>query len=215
MELTPEMQYIQVTLSFVAVAIFIALIIILNFRKKGTQKVLIWIMAIAFGTLMTVIIVLNGIEIFPLRPVNYQSDDPIFDKNFGSWHMGIILGLPALIALSIGTILVLYDEARYVMWHGLAAGGSLIVTIINVILLVTLTPLEALNYSGMIHTLHIFLGAFGLMTGISSFLFGASGQRNLAKMTGYFTLAGWWGAFLLGLLLKLPISPIYPIIPIG
>ncbi|MBY8987547.1 MAG: hypothetical protein KGD61_03755 [Candidatus Lokiarchaeota archaeon] len=206
--ITPE---IQVTLSFVAVAIFIALIIILNFRKKGTQKILIWIMAIAFGTLMTVIVVLNGIEIFPLRLFNYRSDDPIFDPNFGSWHMGIILGLPALIALSVGTILVLYDEAKYVMWHGLAAGGSLIVTILNVILLITLTPLEVLNYSGMIHTLHIFLGAFGLMTGISSFLFGASGQRNVAKLTGYFTLAGWWGAFLLGLLLELPISPIYPL----
>ena len=206
MVITPE---IQVILSFVAVAIFIALIIILNFRKKGTQKVLIWIMAIAFGTLMTVIVVLNGIEIFPFRLFNYRSDDPIFDPNFGSWHMGIILGLPALIALSVGTILVLYDEAKYVMWHGLAAGGSLIVTIINVILLVFMTPLEVLNYSGMIHTLHIFLGAFGLMTGISSFLFGASGQRNIAKLTGYFTLAGWWGAFLLGLLLKLPLIPVY------
>ena len=209
MVLTLEMQYIQVTLSFVAVAIFIALIIILNFRKKGTQKVLIWIMAIAFGALMTVIIVLNGIEIFPFRLVNYRWVG--YDPNFGSWHVGIILGLPALIALSVGTILVLYDETKYVMWHGLAAGGSLIVTIINIVLLVTMTPLEILNYSGMIHALHIFLGAFGLMTGIASFLFGASGQRNLARLTGYFTLAGWWGAFLLGLLNTLPLSPIYPI----
>jgi len=203
----PEMQIIQIFLSFVAVAIFIALILILNFRKQGQQKVLIWIMTIAFGALMTVIVVLNGIDIFPFRLGNYQA--PGFDPDFGSWHMGIILGLPALISLSIGTILVLYDEAKYVMWHGLAAGGALIVTILNVILLIFLTPLEILNYSGMIHTLHIFLGAFGLMTGVASFLFGASGQRNIAKMTGYFTLAGWWGAFLLGLLLELPITPIY------
>ena len=209
MVLTPEIINIQILLSFVAVAIFIALILILNFRKKGTQKVLIWIMAILFGTLMTVIVVLNGIDIFPLRLINYQSDDPIFDKNFGSWHMGIILGLPALISLSVGTILILYDEAKYVLWHGYAAGGALIVTIINIILLIFLTPMEILNYSGMIHVLHIILGAMGLMTGVASFLFGASGQRNLAKMTGYFTLAGWWGAFLLGLLLKLPIIPIY------
>ena len=203
----PEMQIIQIFLSFVAVAIFIALILILNFRKQGQQKVLIWIMTIAFGALMTVIVVLNGIDIFPFRLGNYQA--PGFDPDFGSWHMGIILGLPALISLSIGTILVLYDEAKYVMWHGLAAGGALIVTIINVILLIFLTPLEILNYSGMIHTLHIFLGAFGLMTGVASFLFGASGQRNIAKMTGYFTLAGWWGAFLLGLLLELPLTPVY------
>ena len=203
----PEIQIIQIFLSFVAVAIFIALILILNFRKQGQQKVLIWIMTIAFGALMTVIVVLNGIDIFPFRLGNYQA--PEFDPDFGSWHMGIILGLPALISLSIGTILVLYDEAKYVMWHGLAAGGALIVTIINVILLIFLTPLEILNYSGMIHTLHIFLGAFGLATGVASFLFGASGQRNIAKMTGYFTLAGWWGAFLLGLLLELPITPVY------
>jgi hypothetical protein len=203
----PEMQIIQIFLSFTAVAIFIALILILNFRKQGQQKVLIWIMTIAFGALMTVIVVLNGIDIFPFRLGNYQA--PGFDPDFGSWHMGIILGLPALISLSIGTILVLYDEAKYVMWHGLAAGGALIVTILNVILLIFLTPLEILNYSGMIHTLHIFLGAFGLMTGVASFLFGASGQRNIAKMTGYFTLAGWWGAFLLGLLLELPLTPVY------
>jgi len=204
-----EMQIIQIFLSFTAVAIFIALILILNFRKQGQQKVLIWIMTIAFGALMTVIVVLNGIDIFPFRLGNYQA--PGFDPDFGSWHMGIILGLPALISLSVGTILVLYDEAKYVMWHGLAAGGALIVTILNVVLLIFLTPLEILNYSGMIHTLHIFLGAFGLMTGVASFLFGASGQRNIAKMTGYFTLAGWWGAFLLGLLLELPLTPVYPL----
>ncbi|MHA1242609.1 MAG: hypothetical protein ACTSQU_17765 [Promethearchaeota archaeon] len=198
---------IQIILSFAAVAIFIALIVILNFRKQGTQKALIWIMAAIFGVLMTVIVVLDGIEIFALRLGDYQS--PGFDPIFGSWHIGLILGLPALILLSIGTILVLYDEAKYVMWHGLTAGSSLILTIINVILLIFLSPPEILNYSGMIHTLHIILGAFGLMTGVASFLFGASGQRNIARMTGYFTLAGWWGAFLLGLLLHLPIPPVY------
>ncbi|MHA1508505.1 MAG: hypothetical protein ACTSO6_07375 [Promethearchaeota archaeon] len=198
---------IQIILSFAAVAIFIALIVILNFRKQGTQKTLIWIMSAIFGILMTVIIVLDGIEIFALRTVDYQS--PGFDPTFGSWHIGLILGLPALISLSVGTILVLYDEAKYVMWHGFAAGGALIVTIINVILLIFLSPPEIVNYSGMIHTLHIILGAFGLMTGVASFLFGASGQRNIAKLTGYFTLAGWWGAFLLGLLLELPIPPVY------
>ncbi|MHA1508778.1 MAG: hypothetical protein ACTSO6_08760 [Promethearchaeota archaeon] len=198
---------IQIILSFAAVAIFIALILILNFRKRDQKKVLIWIMATIFGVLMTVIIVLDGIEIFALRIGVYQALG--FDPDFGSWHIGLILGLPALMLLSIGTILVLYDEAKYVMWHGLACGSSLILTIINVILLMFLTPLEILNYSGMIHSLHIILGAFGLMTGGASFLFGASGQRNIARMTGYFTLAGWWGAFLIGLLLALPPPPIY------
>ncbi|NVM19034.1 MAG: hypothetical protein HWN80_15070 [Candidatus Lokiarchaeota archaeon] len=182
---------IQIILSFVAVAIFIALILTLNFRKQDQSKALIWILIIIFGVLMTVIVVFdmisNGIE--------------IIDSTSDSWHVGLILGLPALISLSIGTILVLYDEHKYVVWHGYFAGGSLIVTIINVILLVFLTPTEILNYSGMVHTLHIMLGATGLMTGSASFLFGAAGQRNLARLTGYFTLSGWWGAFLLGLFL--------------
>ncbi|MBY9015144.1 MAG: hypothetical protein KGD68_05560 [Candidatus Lokiarchaeota archaeon] len=178
---------IQVILSFLAVTIFIALILTLNFRKKDKLKVLIWIWIIIFGILMTLIVVLNGIE--------------IIDSVSLSWHIGIILGLPALISLSIGTILVLYNEQKYVLWHGYTAGGSLIVTIINIILLIFLTPTEILNYSGMIHALHIMLGAIGLMTGSASFLFGASGQRNLARMTGYFTLIGWWGAFILGLFL--------------
>ena len=204
------LDYTQLVLSFVAVAIFIALIITLNFRKKGTKVILIWTWIILFGVLMAFIVILNGIEIFPFRLVDYQSSG--FDPNFGSWHVGIILGLPALISLSVGTILVLYDEAKYVLWHGYCAGGALILTIINVILLIFLTPLEILNYSGMIHVLHIILGAMGLMTGGASFLFGLSGQRNLARMTGYITLAGWWGAFLLGLFLSLPIPPAYPLV---
>jgi len=211
---TPEMQLIlditQLVLSFVAVTIFIALIITLNFRKKGTKVILIWTLIILFGVLMTFIVISNGIEIFALR--NDAYGEPGYDPNYTSWHMGIILGLPALISLSVGTILVLYDEAKYVLWHGYAAGGALIVTIINIILLVYLTPLEILNYSGMIHVLHIILGATGLMTGGASLLFGLSGQRNLARMTGYFTLAGWWGAFLLGLFLSLPASPLYPLV---
>jgi hypothetical protein len=188
MILSPEMQII---VSFIAVAVFIALILTLNLRKQGKLKVLICIWIILFGALMTFIIVSdmisNGIE--------------IIDSTSDSWHIGLILGLPALISLSIGTILVLYDEHKYVVWHGYFAGGSLILTIINIILLVFLTPSEILSYSGLIHTLHIMFGAVGLMTGCASFLFGASGQRNLARLTGYFTLAGWWGAFLLGLFL--------------
>ena len=185
---TPE---IQIILSFVAVLIFIALILTLNFRRQGKMKGLIWIWVILFGAVMTFIVVSDMIS----------SGIEIIDSTSDSWHIGLILGLPALISLSIGTILVLYDEPKYVLWHGYFAGGALIVTIINVILLVFLTPTEILNYSGLIHALHIMLGATGLMTGCASFLFGVSGQRNLARLTGYFTLAGWWGAFLLGLFL--------------
>ena len=186
--ITPELQII---LSFIAVTIFIALILTLNFRRQGKMKSLIWIWITLFGALMTFIVVSDMIS----------NSIEIIDSASNSWHIGLILGLPALISLSIGTILVLYDEPKYVLWHGYFAGGALIVTIINIILLIFLTPTEVLNYSGLIHALHIMLGATGLMTAIASFLFGASGQRNLARLTGYFTLLGWWGAFLLGLLL--------------
>ncbi|MFW9951534.1 MAG: hypothetical protein ACFFKA_15565, partial [Candidatus Thorarchaeota archaeon] len=92
-----------------------------------------------------------------------------------------------------------YNEPKFVLWHGYLAGSSWFVTLLNVILLVTLSQKEILDYSGLIHAIHILLGAFGLASGFVSMLFGISGQRYLAKLTGYFTLAGWWGAFLLGL----------------
>jgi hypothetical protein len=54
------------------------------------------------------------------------------------------------------------------------------------------------EYSGWIHALHIICGAVGLTFGFTSALFGASGQRKIAKFTGYTTLACWWLAYVLG-----------------
>jgi len=41
--------------------------------------------------------------------------------------------------------------------------------------------------------------SLGMVTGFASMLFGIAAQRNIAKLTGYFTLVFWWGAFILSL----------------
>ncbi|MHA1454316.1 MAG: hypothetical protein ACTSRD_15780, partial [Promethearchaeota archaeon] len=98
----------------------------------------------------------------------------------------------------IGTLLVIYNESKYSLYHGYTAGGAWIITLLNVILLFTLTSDIMKGYSGWIHALHIVCGGVGLTFGFTSALFGLAGQRRLAKVTGYTTLAVWWLAYLLG-----------------
>ena len=117
---------------------------------------------------------------------------------YDSLHFGSTLGLPALILVTIGTLLVIFDESKYSLYHGYTAGGAWILTLLNVILLFTLTQDIMKGYSGWIHALHIVCGAVGLTFGFASALFGLSGQRRLAKVTGYTTLAVWWLVYLLG-----------------
>ena len=113
--------------------------------------------------------------------------------------MGLFLGLPALLLLTMGALLVLFNEKKYVLLYGYFAGSSWILTLTNVILLISLTPQMILDYSGLTHSIHIIFGGFGLTTGFASMLFGISAQRHIAKLTGYITLMCWWGAFLLSL----------------
>lgn len=117
---------------------------------------------------------------------------------YDSLHLGATLGLPALILVTIGTIIVIYDESKYSLYHGYSAGGAWIITLLNVILLFALTQEMMKGYSGWIHALHIICGGVGLTFGFASALFGISGQRTLAKITGYTTLGCWWFAYLLG-----------------
>ncbi len=118
--------------------------------------------------------------------------------DYDSLHLGSTLGLPALILVTIGTLLVIYDESKYSLYHGYTAGGAWIITLLNVILLFTLTTDIMKGYSGWIHALHIVCGGVGLTFGFASALFGLAGQRRLAKVTGYTTLTVWWLAYLLG-----------------
>ena len=121
-------------------------------------------------------------------------------------HTGLIIGLSALILLSLGTILVLINENKFVKIHGIFSGASWILTLINAISLINLNlgfDLNALfSFEPFgIHVSHIILGAVGLFTGLLSMLFGIAAERKYAKFTGYITLVCWWVAFFLGFIL--------------
>lgn len=121
-------------------------------------------------------------------------------------HTGLILGLSALLLLSLGTILVLINENKFVKIHGIFSGASWILTLINAVSLINLNlgfDLNALfSFEPFgIHVSHIILGAVGLFTGLLSMLFGIAAERKYAKLTGYITLVCWWTAFFLGFIL--------------
>jgi len=119
-------------------------------------------------------------------------------------HFGLILGLSALILLSLGTILVLINENKFVKIHGIFSGASWILTLTNAISLVNLNlnPEQWFSYEPFgVHVSHIILGAVGLFTGLLSMLFGIAAERKYAKLTGYITLICWWVAFFLGLII--------------
>ena len=119
-------------------------------------------------------------------------------------HLGLYLGMPALILLTLGTILVLINENKFVKIHGILAGGSWILTAINVAAaVIKISPETWLTgYDLIYHLPHIILGAIGLITGFLSMLFGIAAERKPAKLTGYITLICWWAAFFTGYLLN-------------
>ncbi|MFW9952509.1 MAG: hypothetical protein ACFFKA_20505 [Candidatus Thorarchaeota archaeon] len=121
-------------------------------------------------------------------------------------HFGLGLGLSALFLLTLGTILVLINENKFVKIHGIFSGASWILTLINAISLINLNLGFDLNLLFSfepfgIHVSHIILGAVGLFTGLLSMLFGIAAERKYAKLTGYITLVCWWTAFFLGFIL--------------
>jgi len=121
-------------------------------------------------------------------------------------HFGLLIGLSALILLSLGTILVLINENKFVKVHGIFSGASWILTLINAVSLINLNLGFDLNVLFSfepfgIHVSHIILGAVGLFTGLLSMLFGIAAERKYAKLTGYITLVCWWTAFFLGFIL--------------
>ncbi|MFX0021481.1 MAG: hypothetical protein ACFE9S_04095 [Candidatus Hermodarchaeota archaeon] len=119
-------------------------------------------------------------------------------------HLGLYLGLPALLLVSIATVLVLVNENKFVKTHGILAGSSWVLTVINVIVAFIRIPAGAWlgGYELIYHLPHIILGSLGLVTGFLSMLFGIAAERKPAKITGYITLLSWWGAFLLGYFLN-------------
>lgn len=163
-----------------------AILLLERIRKIRTKKTIYSIIFTLLGLmgllLITVVIVLT-----------FFLPGPI-EKN--SLHIGSIIGFPALILLSVGTILVISNEPKNVLYHGLTAGSAWILTTLNVLTLFTLSEVQMIAYSGIIHTSHILCGGIGLISGFMSALFGISGQRKWAKITGYITLGCWWTAYM-------------------
>lgn len=119
-------------------------------------------------------------------------------------HLGIYLGLPALLLVSLGTVLVLINENKFVKVHGILAGASWILTVVNIAIAIIDIPIVSWFgvWPPIYHIPHIILGATGLISGFFSMLFGIAAERKPALITGYITLVSWWAAFLLGYFLN-------------
>ncbi len=129
---------------------------------------------------------------------------PGFDFSNILDHLGLYLGLPALLLLTLGTVLVLLNENKFVRLHGILAGSSWVLTVVNVSAALIKIPID--NWFGVFplitHIPHIILGTIGLIAGFFSMLFGIAAERKPALITGYITLASWWAAFILGYFLN-------------
>lgn len=181
------MFIIELSLIILVSIVLIILCVLLNtiqIREKKA-KLTVVVLLVIFIASLTTLIIFNGIIWF----------------NNNSLHLGLILGLPALIIITIAMILVLYNEPKYVFYHGLLGIASWIITLINVIALFWMPTNQVISFSGLTHFMHIIGGGGGLATGFANALFGISGQRKIAKLTGFLTMGFWWGAFFLGLIL--------------
>ena len=173
--------------ALVAVIILITILTIIILEKmratsKNKSLYTVLFSAIGFMGILLVAVVVLITFIFPEPPKNL--------------HLAPYIGFPALFLLSIGTIMVIYNEEKLVIYHGLTAGSSWLLTTLNVLLLFSMSEVEMTEFSGVLHTFHILCGAIGLISGFLSALFGISGQRKLAKLTGYITLGCWWTAYM-------------------
>jgi hypothetical protein len=180
-----------ISLSIAVALTLIALCILLNTIESRGKNINFIVLAliILFIVLVIVLLMVDGIWFI------WFSDD--------SLHLGLILGLPALICITAAMILVLYNEPKFVFWHGLLGITAWILTLLNVISLFWMSSTSVVGYSGLGHFAHIIGGGGGLAAGFANALFGVSGQRKPAKLTGFLTLGCWWGAFLLGLLITI------------
>jgi hypothetical protein len=114
-------------------------------------------------------------------------------------HMTILLGLPAIVLLGIGTLLYYVSKEKYTFAHGICAGSSLLLTTINIVMILPdprinlLLSTPALDF---FHYIHIILGTVGYLFGIIAFLTGISGIR--IKWPGLTAFVCWTIVFLMG-----------------
>lgn len=158
-----------------------------HFRKGAKRMLFVGVLTILYGLIVYIVA-----KLWIEGTVDY-----------GSLHLGPIMGLPALILVTTGTIIVIFDESKFSLYHGFSAGGAWVLTLTNVIALLALSQEMMKGYSGWLHALHIICGGVGLTFGFASALFGLSGQRRLAKVTGYTTLGCWWVAYLVSFFIVL------------
>ena len=183
MVMTVVIEIVLFVITLAIMFVIIGGILLSDHFRKGAKRVLfVGVLTILFGLLVYIVATL-WIE----GTVEYSS-----------LHLGPILGLPALILVTTGTIIVIFDESKFSLYHGFSAGGAWVLTLTNVIALLALSQDMMKGYSGWLHAFHIVCGGAGLTFGFASALFGLSGQRRLAKVTGYTTLGCWWVAYLLG-----------------
>ena len=115
---------------------------------------------------------------------------------FPNFHMTIILGLPAIILLAIGTLLYQISKEKYTFAHGICAGLSLLLTTINIIGIIPATTAVLSTSVDLFHLMHIVLGIIGYAFGITAFVTGISGVRT--KIPGFVALVSWTAVFVMG-----------------
>ncbi|MCK5152200.1 MAG: hypothetical protein KAQ65_10175 [Candidatus Thorarchaeota archaeon] len=113
-----------------------------------------------------------------------------------NYHMTIILGLPAIILLAIGTLLYQISKEKYTFAHGVCAGLSLLLTTINIIGIIPATTAVLGPSVDLFHLIHIILGTIGYVFGIAAFVTGISGVRT--KIPGLVALVSWTVVFVMG-----------------
>ncbi|MFX1560920.1 MAG: hypothetical protein ACFFBL_10070 [Promethearchaeota archaeon] len=115
-------------------------------------------------------------------------------------HMTVILGLPALILLYIGTTLYYFSKEKYTFVHGVCAGLSLLLTTVNVVYILPLTDtLLSVGGVDLFHLIHIGLGIIGYLAGVGAFLTGISGIRT--HIPGLVAAVCWTIVFVMGYIL--------------
>ncbi|MHA1949917.1 MAG: hypothetical protein ACXAAO_05210 [Candidatus Thorarchaeota archaeon] len=116
---------------------------------------------------------------------------------FEDIHMTILLGLPAILLLWLGTGLYELSQEKYTFAHGVCAGLSLLLTTINIVSILPLTnTVLSAGVADIFHTIHIWLGVIGYIAGISAFLTGISGIRT--KIPGLIAAICWTIVFVMG-----------------
>ncbi|MHA1576903.1 MAG: hypothetical protein ACTSU3_06045 [Candidatus Thorarchaeota archaeon] len=113
-----------------------------------------------------------------------------------NFHMTIILGLPAILLLAIGTLLYQISKEKYTFAHGICAGLSLLLTTINIITIIPATNAALSTSVDLFHFAHIVLGIVGYAFGIIAFVTGISGVRT--KKPGLIALVSWTVVFIMG-----------------